>query len=669
MKKFVFVFVIFSIFLSNSVFAYFTDDPFDPNKDPNKNGSWYLDSSNVYDAWGITGGSSDVIVAVLDSGVDVNHPDLKDNIWTNPNYEEKDEYPNDIYGWNFVENNNNVIPKIDISCKAEGTCSLEGVNHGTVISGIISAVANNQEGIAGIAYNTKIMPLKVLNSNGGGNIDNVIKAINYAVNNGASVINMSFVGDSNNEALKKTIKNAVDHGVVFVVASGNNIEKGGIDLNKKPLYPVCSNDDNGVVVIGVSAINKNNERAIFANYGSNCVDISAPGVGIYSTTVYYPQNSDYNKHYNGYWSGTSVATPIVSATAAIIKSINNNFTPQQVKDIIVSTGTELLDKSLGKKINVYEAVKLAISKSKEKEKYFNIITGSGIGDYPMVKVLHDDGYEENSFFVYDKNFRGGVNVAYGDVFGNGNKYIITTPASSGGPHLRIFNKSGSLKKEFFVFDKKYTSGVNVAIVKNFTPFSGSDIVVSQAANGSNVKIFDGNGNLKSSFYPYGEKFNGGVNVVSCNLDGEENFNIITSMVSLGDSTIKIFDDKGNFIKEFLAFDKNYKNGVSVGCLDYDLDGKQEIVTSVIYNNKPYIRILDKDGNFIKQFVVNDQSVKYAINISGFYSSDFPKYRMVISPKKYGEPQIRVFDLNGGITSEFYAYNKKSFGGVNFVIEQ
>lgn len=660
MKKIVVSLFLLSAFISNSAFAFFTDDPY-------LNKQWYLDSVNVYDAWDLSGGSSDIIVAVIDSGVDINHPDLKDNIWINPKHNEKDEFPNDINGWNFIDNNNDVIPKIDVSCLAEKKCSLEGINHGTVIAGVIAAVANNKEGISGIAYKTKIMPLKVLSSSGGGNVDDVVRAINYAVNNGASIINMSFVGDTNSAILKKTIEDAVNGGVVFVVAAGNNIEKSGVNLDQDPMYPVCSDEGNDDFVIGVSALDKNNDRAIFANYGAKCVDVSAPGVGIYSTTVYKPQHSSFNNYYNGYWSGTSVATPIVSATAAIIKSINKNFTPKQVKDIIVSTGNELKDKTLGKKINVYEAVKLAISKSKEKDRYFNIISGAGFGDSSMVKVLRDNGYEEVNFLAYDKNFKGGVNVAYGDLFGDSNKYIITTPASSGGPHLKIFNKTGKLKKEFFVFDKKYTGGVNVAVLNNFTPFAGSDIIVSQASNGSNVRVYGADGSLKSSFYPYGNSFKGGVNITSCNLDGGEDFNIITSASSLHDSTVKIFNNKGEFVREFLAFDKKYKNGVSIGCIDYDLDGKQEIATSVVYNNKPYIRIIDKNGNFIKQFVVNDQNVKSAINISGFYSSDFPKYRMVISPKNFGEPQIRIFDLNGGIANEFFAYNKKLLGGVSFAI--
>lgn len=660
MKKVVFVLMLISSLLSNSVYALFTDDPFLEKQ-------WYLDDANVYDAWDLNSGSPDVIVAVIDSGVDINHPDLKDNIWTNSDSNLKDEYPNDIHGWNFIDNNNDVVPEINISCLAEKKCSLEGINHGTVIAGVISAVANNREGIVGIANKTKIMPLKVLSPNGGGNVDDVIKAIKYAVDHGASVINMSFVGDTNSVALKKAIQSAVNNGVVFVVASGNNVEKGGVDLNNKPLYPICSDFPDEDFVIGVSALDKNGERANFANYGSNCVDVSAPGVGIYSTTVYKPQHSSFNNYYNGYWSGTSVATPIVSATAAIIKSINKNFTPKEIKEIIVSTGTVLNDKNLGKKINVYSAVNEAINKAKEKNTYFNIITGAGVGDSSVVKVLRDNGYVESSFMAYDKKFKGGVNVAYGDLYSDFNKYIITTPASSGGPHLKIFSKDGKLKNQFFVFDKNYVSGVNLAIVNDFSPFSYSNIVVAQAANGSNVRIFDAFGNMKKSFFPYGENFNGGVNVISCNLNGSDSNNIITSAISKHDSTLKIFDKNGKFIKDFLVFDKTYTNGASIGCIDYDLDGKEEIAVSIVYNNKPYIRIVNNNGDFVKQFVINDQNTKNQINISGFYSPYFPKYRMITSSKASGEAKIRIFDLNGGITDEFFVYNKNLLGGMSFAL--
>ena len=172
---------------------------------------------------------------------------------------------------------------------------------------------------------------------------------------------------------------------------------------------------------------------------------------------------------------------------------------------------------------------------------------------------------------------------------------------------------------------------------------------------------------KASFYPYGNNFKGGVNITSCNLDGGDDSEIVTSAASLGDSQVKVFDKYGKLKKQFYAFDKKYKGGVSIGCLDYDLDGKQEIATSIISNNNPYIRVLDQDGNFVSQFIVNDQKSKNLINIAGFYSPDFPKYRMIIAPKISGGPQIRIFDLNGGITNQFFVYNKNLTGGVNFAL--
>lgn len=652
--------VCFLIF-SCDVYALFTDDPLEQTKQT------YLEKINVYNAWELSSGSENVVVAVIDSGVDINHIDLKDNIWTNPHPGLNSEYPDDIHGWNFVDNNNNVIPNIDTGCLSEKKCTMEGINHGTVVAGIIAATANNGEGIAGIANSVKIMPLKVLNSNGGGNVNDVIRAINYAVDNGASVINMSFVGITNNTALEATIKNAVASGVVFVVASGNNAKDGGINLDENPLYPICFDNDEDNFIIGVSALNNDNSRAFFANYGDSCIDVSAPGIDIFSTTVYKPQHSSFTSYYNGYWTGTSVAAPMVSATAAIIKSINKNFTPKQVRNIIVNSGDEVNAVGVGKKLNVYNAVKMAIEKT-ENDTTFTIITGAGVGDVPVVKILRENIYEESSFLAYDNKFRGGVNVAIGDVFGTGKKYIITAPASYGGPHIRIFDRDGNVKNQFFVYDKNYEKGVNVAVVNNYEPFSGANIVVSQVVGG-NVKIYNGKGEEKKSFYPYGYNFTGGINITSCNLDNSENRYIVTAPASNHDSTVKIFDKNGNFVREFLVFAGSYKNGMTIGCVDYDLDGQEEIATSVIYDGKPYIRIIDKYGNFKKQFVVNDQKSEKGININGFYSAEYPEYRMIISQKTVGNSKIRIFDLNGGVSDEFYAYNKNFLGGVNFTIDK
>jgi len=184
MKRSVYLVLFLTMLFSfcKTAFAYIPNDPYISKQ-------WYLDAADVYKAWDITKGSSDIIVAVIDSGVDYNHIDLKDNIWVNkkeiPDNGIDDDfngYIDDVHGWDFVNNDNDPKPDIDVSCLAEKKCSLEGVNHGTVISGIIAGIQDNNEGISGIAPKVKIMPLKVLDPNGGGNIEDVISAIRYAQN-------------------------------------------------------------------------------------------------------------------------------------------------------------------------------------------------------------------------------------------------------------------------------------------------------------------------------------------------------------------------------------------------------------------------------------------------------------------------------------------------------
>jgi len=411
MKRSVYLVLFLTMLFSfcKTAFAYIPNDPYISKQ-------WYLDAADVYKAWDITKGSSDIIVAVIDSGVDYNHIDLKDNIWVNkkeiPDNGIDDDfngYIDDVHGWDFVNNDNDPKPDIDVSCLAEKKCSLEGVNHGTVISGIIAGIQDNNEGISGIAPKVKIMPLKVLDPNGGGNIEDVISAIRYAQNNGASIINMSFVGSIDSPELRKVMSDAAKNNIIFTVAAGNNID-GGYNLNIIPMYPVCSSFDD-MVKIGVSSIDKNDIRPSFANFGSNCIDFSAPGTSIFSTTVYKGEHSSFNSYYNGYWSGTSVSAPIVAGAIALIKSINNNLTNQEVYNILFDNSESLSDPNSGRKIDIYKSVKYAAdnySANYSNENY-EIIASAGIGNDPNVNVIESNGDIKNSFLAYPATFKGGVN--------------------------------------------------------------------------------------------------------------------------------------------------------------------------------------------------------------------------------------------------------------------
>lgn len=259
-----------------------------------------------------------VIVAILDSGVDIDHPDLVNNIWQNSKEirdgidSDNNGYFDDLTGWDFVSNSPDPRPKFD-----DGYID-DGIDHGTAVSGII----------VGLAPRVKIMPLRVLAGDGTGDANNLVKAVKYAVNNGASIINLSLVGHDYYDELGKTIKWANDRGVIIVAAAGNYTSGYSMDLNIDPIYPACYGDKNGKWVLAVSSLNNSKAKSSFSNYGSKCIDISAPGENLTSLAFYSPKAKFDNLYLYNY-TGTSFASAVVAGGAALIKSQNPFWFPDQ----------------------------------------------------------------------------------------------------------------------------------------------------------------------------------------------------------------------------------------------------------------------------------------------------------------------------------------------------
>ncbi|AFY40961.1 S8 family peptidase [Nostoc sp. PCC 7107] len=279
---------------------------------PNSGGNnWGADLVNAPEAWnkGYTG--KGVVVAVIDTGVDYNHEDLKNNIWTNTKEvagngidDDGNGYVDDVRGWNFVNNNNN---------------TLDQNGHGTHVSGTIAGQKNDY-GVTGIAYDAKIMPVKVLNESGSGSYSAIANGIYYAANNGANVINLSLGGNFSNRTLQNAVEYANSKGVVVVMAAGN-------DGGSQPNYPARYANNTG---IAVGAVDRNNNLANFSNRsGTNQLAyVTAPGVDVYSTVP--------NNQYASY-SGTSMASPHVAGVVALMLSANRSLTPAQVRQIITDT--------------------------------------------------------------------------------------------------------------------------------------------------------------------------------------------------------------------------------------------------------------------------------------------------------------------------------------------
>ena len=264
-------------------------------------------------AWGVSTGSSSVIVGVIDTGCDYNHPDLAANIWTNPGEiaangidDDGNGFVDDIHGYDFV--NNDADP-------------FDDHGHGSHVSGTIGGVGNNGIGVVGVNWEVSIMCLKFLNSGGSGSTAGAIAAVDYSVLMGVDLTSNSWGGGAFSQALMDAIADANANDQAFIAAAGNN----GTNNDTSPHYPSNYNLPN---VISVAATDHSDAKASFSNYGATTVHLGAPGVNILSTL---PGNA------YGQLSGTSMATPHVSGVAALIRAVSPGIPVSQLKSVILNS--------------------------------------------------------------------------------------------------------------------------------------------------------------------------------------------------------------------------------------------------------------------------------------------------------------------------------------------
>lgn len=319
---------------------------------------------DVLKAWALTKGTKEPIVAVLDTGVDYTHPDLKENIWVNEKESPdkggvagKDDDGNglidDVYGYDFYSGG-----RTDNKFGVPGDPDpMDEDGHGTHCAGSIGALANNAQGVAGINQSVRIMALRFLGSGGGSTVD-AVRAIYYAIEKKANVMSNSWGGGGDSKLLRDAIADAGKAGILFVVAAGND----GKNIDVSPAYPAAyDKDSRGSAlknVLTVGASDNQDNPADFSNYGHDKVHVFAPGVHIVST---FPVKKAANRPY-AVMSGTSMATPYVAGIAALMMARTPGLKnqPSQVKDILMQT-VDVKDSLLGKatsngRVNAAKAV-------------------------------------------------------------------------------------------------------------------------------------------------------------------------------------------------------------------------------------------------------------------------------------------------------------------------
>ena len=292
------------------------------------------------EAWDVTTGGP-TVVGILDTGIDMSHPDLAANVWRNPGENcagcrsdgidnDGNGYVDDWRGWDFANDDND--PSDDHG-------------HGTHVAGTVGAVGNNGVGVAGVTWSAQLMALKFIGADGNGTTADAIDAITYAAENGAAVTNNSYVSPDFSQAFADAVAFAGERGSLVVAAAGNSSSSN----DQSPQYPASFGSPN---VISVAATNNRDQRSFFSNYGAGSVDLGAPGESIYSTWV----GGGFQ-----FQSGTSMASPHVAGAAALAESALPGSTPAGIKALLlgaVDSNASLAGKTAtGGRLNVNAAVR------------------------------------------------------------------------------------------------------------------------------------------------------------------------------------------------------------------------------------------------------------------------------------------------------------------------
>jgi thermitase len=282
--------------------------------DPRFGEQWALSKISVPEAWMKTKGSNEIVVAVLDSGVEYSHVDLVNNIWTRPAtmapyHDQNLGTVDDVHGYNAVTNDGDPI---------------DDNGHGTFCAGIIGAECDNNAGVCGVNWKTQIMPLKFMNAGGFGYVADAIEAINYAIERKRAGVNLRVINASwglsqPSRALEDVIRKAYEAEILFIAASGSTSS----DNDTRQRYPAGYHVGN---IISVAATDRSDALAQFSNYGSKSVHLAAPGKDILTTAL----GNDYELH-----SGTSMAAAFVAGVAALALSARSGLSAEELRSLLL----------------------------------------------------------------------------------------------------------------------------------------------------------------------------------------------------------------------------------------------------------------------------------------------------------------------------------------------
>lgn len=708
-----------------------------------------IDSTNAWDQ--ITGG--EIVVAVIDSGVDVDHEDLADNIWVNTGEvagnnidDDGNGFIDDTQGWDFVNDDNDPTPAPN-NIDDDGDTSIDaGVTHGTHVAGLVGAEGNNNTGVAGVAWEIEIMPLRSLDDEGIGTDPDIAEAMEYAVDNGADIINLSLGAYGNSSTLQAGVDYALNNDVVVVAAAGND----GLDLASDAFYPACSEG-----VIGVAATNVADQAASFSNFGGDCINLAAPGSSIFSTLYTDDPDHGFTADY-GYLSGTSMATPIVTGAAALVKASNPTLNRQEIADALTNSTDDVglgADYGTGR-LNVANALEAATSlpsisvytdsdqvteltaeeRTAEARPYFSWTTGGdadGVGGY-WVSFGTDENVDPSNAgtFTTEQHFSpsslSGNEATYylrlklqdsqGNITASSAQFIYVFDGKVKKPTaIGIDLTSRGLKVSWTAVEDEHVEGYlvrrsvhnknNFETVAEVTP-SRSSYTDTAALDDTNydykVRAFDDLGNVKNSkikhkkyhaiemvvvgagvgsdpyidvynprtqefetsFLAYSTAVQQGIEVAVGDIDGDGVDEIVTGTGEGAAPQVRVFEADGSQISTFYAYDSHLRTGVRVATADTNKDGIDEIVTVPGPGAIPQVKRFNKNGKLLSPgFSALDGKFTGGAFVAGVDFDDDGKDELAIGAGPGGGAQVTVHDPDTGtVEANFFAYDQHTFKG-------
>lgn len=646
------------------------------SNDPLLTSQPHLEQIDAYTGWNIATDASDVVIAVIDSGVDITHEDLKDNIWLNEEEtvngidDDENGYVDDIHGWDFVFDRNDVMPPAHRGVPENAI----GVQHGTGVAGIIGAVGDNSQGIAGVAWKARIMPLRVLNEFGVGDSETVTKALQYAVDMAVDVMNLSLVGTSDDPLAIEALAKAKAQHTIVVAAAGNN----GLNLNNEKTYPVCFDAGGAATVIGVGAVDAEFNRPSFSNFGDDCVDIVAPGVKIFTTRHVMPFFTIQDK-YAALFSGTSFAAPQVTAVVALMKSLRPSLTADQALFLlqqgatrpdtnqVVASGFEyalnvsgtlaLLD-ALPETIDITQPLPVPIVVKQPEFLAYSRGPNSGsayIYQFPgpiMVTptVFTETALQSGMRFTRESKTR-----------------LLVNAWKPNSKHVWRYNTLTAETTAMLVLgiDDEQTVG-HVAVGNVDFDSDAELIIVSGPQSKPLVSVYTLAGQKKFGFQAYDAHITGGLDVAVLDVNGDDIAEIVTVPVSQGSGHVRVFDYTGLMLNEWNAYDARFQLGATISSADVDKDTLSELIVGPGEGGGPHVKVFEGNGTLAHEFFAGEVGESSGAIVDFVDLDQDQTYEYVVSYHIDHQSIIRIYSVSGVLQAEHGVFDPIYRGAIGVI---